>query len=748
MSYNPFDWGGAFARGYGGGERVGSAIGKRFREGQIKRAARGANDIDIELASMQALDDDGTIKPEYRSDPAVQALLQKRDDLFRRAADKAADMDQRGWQGQENLVAGLTRYNPLASPAGRAKTGMETFTGAIMGRNRTGTEQGMDPAAPVAGDAVAQAAAVGDDKPLPPRDSASPEGFTKGVNVTPTATMNDPFAPDLAQLRQLRRVSSITGRQLVDPETENKLAAQATNYFGGRAVAAVMDELGKARTEIETLPEAERKAAAATKLIPMNEAQKNEVIGNLQNLIAYVPALRGAVIQQNNDQIWLDPDGGGSAEGYLVNTLAGFDTLTSIMNTYSQGTSAILPNMRAQQAKAQEARQAAVEKANEWMGDQIGKFVEIKKAGFTNESFMSGYKALESTWKSANPTEFAETFQALQPYEGEQLVGVRQSEDGRLLYISRIPGDPKTKSVARTLYRDDAGVPMEGDRLKEYTGADNGEFLINVMNATNAMTDSTAEAFFQLVGPHARAIAEGRLSQPTFTPEAKRTAQENADNLFPPEKISNAESRGYVANISANVSSPAYQRQYGPPPQGDSRAMAEWLLPALVKQESNNNPNAVSKDGAVGRYQIMPEYARQPGYGVKPIDPRTATEAEQREYAVSYLAAMIDLAGGDWHLGLAGYNGGEGTIKASQARLSAPDAGSRLAAAVPPRPQTGSGYTGARSVAEVGDDAPDESGRALRVPGGNRQTPGATGYWADGGNVVIPPDLLNILKAE
>ena len=732
MSYNPFDLGGAFARGYEGGERVGSAIGKRYREGQIKRATRGANDIDLELASMQALDDDGTIKPEYRSDPAVQALLQKRDDLFRRAADKAADMDQRGWQGQENLIAGLTRYNPLASPAGRAKTGMETFTGAIMGRNRAGTEQGVDPAAPVApsaGDAVAQAAAVGEVVPKLPggRQTVAGQG-----------QMNDPFAPDLAQLRQLRRVSSITGRQLVDPETENKLAAQATNYFGGRAVAAVMDELGKARTEIETLPEAERKAAAATKLIPMNEAQKNEVIGNLQNLIAYVPALRGAVIQQNNDQIWLDPDGGGSAEGYLVNTLAGFDTLTSIMNTYSQGTSAILPNMRAQQAKAQESRQAAVEKANEWLGDQIGKFVEIKKAGFTNESFMSGYKALESTWKSANPTEFAETFQALQPYEDEQLVGVRQSEDGRLLYISRVPGDPKTKSVARTIYRDDAGVPLEGERLKEYTGADNGEFLINVMNATNAMTDSTAEAFFQLVGPHARAIAEGRLSQPTFTPEAKRTAQESAggprdENGFP------------TANRQNNLG-------------------ARNLNPLNLKDTDGNfrQFSSIDEGFAAAEAQLMRYYegkgvAGRPRRTVADIISKWAPPSDNND-----TRGYIDMVSKE--LGVAPnqeINLRDPVIRQALVQAmarketgwrnpygSAPDAGSRLAAAVPPRPQTGTGYTGARSVAEVGDDAPDESGRALRVPGGNRQTPGATGYWADGGNVVIPPDLLNILKAE
>lgn len=739
MSYNPFDWGGAFARGYEGGERVGSAIGKRFREGQIKRATAKANDVDLELAAMQALDEDGSIKPEYRGDPNVQALLQKRDALFRRAADKAADMDQRGWQGQENLVSALSRYNPLASPTGRVKTDMESVTGAIMGRNRAGAEQATDQPAPPAGDAVAQAAAVGDSAPLPPRHSASPEGYTDATTVRPPTQMQDPFSPELAQLRQLRRVSSITGRQLVDPETENKLTAQATNYFGGRAVAAVMDELGKARAEIEALPEAERKAAAATKLIPMNEAQKNEVIGNLQNLIAYVPALRGAVIQQNNDQIWLDPDGGGSAEGYLVNTLAGFDTLTSIMNTYSQGTTAILPNMRAQQAEAQKTQQAAVAEANKWVGDQIGKFIELKKAGgFTNESFMSGYKALESTWKSANPTEFADTFQALKPYEDEQLVGVRQSEDGRVLYISRVPGDPQTKSVARTIYRDDAGVPLEGERLKEYTGADNGEFLINVMNAANAMSDSTAEAFFQMVGPHARAIAEGRLSQPKFTPEAKRVARENAggprdENGFPTANRQNNRGARNLNPLNLKDTDGNF-RQFSSIDEGFAAAEAQ-LMRYYEGKGVAGRPRRTVAD-IISKWAPPSDNNDTRGYidmvskelGVAPNQEINLRDPVIRQALVQAMARMET-----------GWQNPYG---------SAPDAGSRMAAAVPPRPQTGTGYAGARSVADVGGDAPDESGRALRVTGGNRQTPGATGFWADGGNVVIPPDLLNVLKVK
>ena len=48
-------------------------------------------------------------------------------------------------------------------------------------------------------------------------------------------------------------------------------------------------------------------------------------------------------------------------------------------------------------------------------------------------------------------------------------------------------------------------------------------------------------------------------------------------------------------------------------------AEVESLVPAVIQAESNNDPRAVSRDGAIGLMQILPETAMRPGYGVPNI---------------------------------------------------------------------------------------------------------------------------------
>lgn len=78
-------------------------------------------------------------------------------------------------------------------------------------------------------------------------------------------------------------------------------------------------------------------------------------------------------------------------------------------------------------------------------------------------------------------------------------------------------------------------------------------------------------------------------------------------------------------------------------------------------QESNFNPDAVSPRGAVGIAQIMPDTARDPGYGIQPISDRTDPEASLR-FGAQYMRAMLDEYGGDYGLALAAYNAGPGTV--------------------------------------------------------------------------------------
>ena len=83
------------------------------------------------------------------------------------------------------------------------------------------------------------------------------------------------------------------------------------------------------------------------------------------------------------------------------------------------------------------------------------------------------------------------------------------------------------------------------------------------------------------------------------------------------------------------------------------------LIRAIIKVESDFNPYAVSKKGAMGLMQLMPDTA-------KDMKVNAPFEAEDNIMGGSrYLRKLLDIFGGNLQLGLAAYNAGPTRVLAN-----------------------------------------------------------------------------------
>jgi soluble lytic murein transglycosylase-like protein len=133
------------------------------------------------------------------------------------------------------------------------------------------------------------------------------------------------------------------------------------------------------------------------------------------------------------------------------------------------------------------------------------------------------------------------------------------------------------------------------------------------------------------------------------------------------EILEGATKPGNQASARETGSVPAYSRGQFTPEQVNAaieQAAARHnldpnLVRAVIKVESNFNPNAVSRKGAMGLMQLMPTTARQLNVN-NPFDPEQNVDA-----GVRHLKKLLESYGGDVKLTLAAYNAGAGAVARS-----------------------------------------------------------------------------------
>jgi soluble lytic murein transglycosylase-like protein len=255
---------------------------------------------------------------------------------------------------------------------------------------------------------------------------------------------------------------------------------------------------------------------------------------------------------------------------------------------------------------------------------------------------------------------------ALQPAAGAQGIVATRESDGRIVYENAPPQVETSAAITR-----DTGLIYWS----------NTEHCWKPVPATNSNSMRAAQSAAQEVR---RLIRQAARKDPKLATNgndlalASSQVKNAAASESKPELTASVGNAASQANGTAKRHPSSRSARYAATTQfaGPPSAGREWidsiveqaalrhevdpnLVRAIIRVESNFNPHAVSRKGAIGLMQLMPHTARSLNVS-NPFDPRQNVDA-----GVRHFKKLLDSYGGNLELSLAAYNAGSSAVQRS-----------------------------------------------------------------------------------
>lgn len=213
--------------------------------------------------------------------------------------------------------------------------------------------------------------------------------------------------------------------------------------------------------------------------------------------------------------------------------------------------------------------------------------------------------------------------------QGSDLLSVEVSKsDLKLLILGTITNGKNTKALIKNPVTGEIGKYIEGDRL-------------DIVKSENVKILEIANCMILIERSGTLETLECDNKMPTVVFNRASLAKYKIKGLRSGANLSN----GFITEYDRDIVLISEKHKVDP-----------YLVKAVIKAESNFNPDAVSPKNAQGIMQLIPATASD--YGVE--DPFDAKE--NMEGGVQYLRDLLDYFDGDLKLSLAAYNAGKGSV--------------------------------------------------------------------------------------